>query len=82
MLSEYIEAAMHRAKYEILEEDGTFIGKIPECQGVWANADTLEACRDELLEVLEEWIILGFQMGHSLPVIDGIDLSFKKEEAA
>lgn len=82
MLTEYIRAAMHRAKYEILEEDGTYVGKIPECQGVWANADTLEACRDELQEVLEEWIILGFQMGHSLPVIDGIDLSIKEEEAA
>ncbi|WP_250126157.1 type II toxin-antitoxin system HicB family antitoxin [Chroococcidiopsis sp. CCMEE 29] len=82
MLTEYIKAAMHRAKYEILDEDSTFIGKIPECQGVWANADTLEACRDELQEVLEEWIILGFQMGHPLPAINGIDLSIKKEEAA
>lgn len=82
MLTEYIQAAMHRAKYSILEEDGTFIGKIPDCQGVWANADTLEACRDELKEVLEEWIILGFQMGHPLPVINGIDLSFKKAKVA
>jgi len=82
MLTEYIRAAMHRAKYEILEEDGTCIGTIPECQGVWASADTLEACRDELQEVLEEWVALGLQMGHPLPVIDGIDLSFKKEEAA
>ncbi len=82
MLTEYIQAAMHRAKYEILEEDGIYVGKIPECQGVWASADTLEACRDELQEVLEEWIVLGFQMGHPLPVIDEIDLSIKKEEAA
>ena len=82
MLTEYIKAAMDRAKSEILEEDATYVGKIPECQGVWANADTLEACRDELQEVLEEWVILGLQMGHPLPVIDGIDLSFKKEEAA
>jgi predicted RNase H-like HicB family nuclease len=38
-------------------------------QGVWANADTLEACREELREVLEEWIILGLKMGHHIPVI-------------
>lgn len=82
MLSEYIQAAMHQAKYSILEDNGTFIGKIPKCQGVWAQADTLEACRSELQEVLEEWIILGLKMGHPLPVIDGIDLSFKKDEAA
>lgn len=82
MLTDYIQAAMHRAKYSILEDDGTYLGKIPDCQGVWASSDTLEACRDELKEVLEEWIILGLQMGHLLPVIEGIDLSLRKEEAA
>jgi predicted RNase H-like HicB family nuclease len=74
MLTKYIEAAMHRATYELLE-DGTFYGRIPECQGVWANAETLEACRDELQEVLEGWIILGLRLGHTLPIIDGIDLT-------
>jgi hypothetical protein len=33
-LTDYIRAAMHRAKYEILPEDGVFYGEIPECQGV------------------------------------------------
>ncbi len=74
MLTKYIEAAMHRATYELLE-DRTFYGRIPECQGVWAAAETLEACRDELQEVLEGWIILGLRLGHTLPIIDGIDLT-------
>ncbi|AFY85839.1 MAG: hypothetical protein CLLPBCKN_002434 [Chroococcidiopsis cubana SAG 39.79] len=80
MLIKYIETAMHQATYELLE-DGTFYGRIPDCQGVWANAETLEACRDELQEVLEGWILLGLQLGHQLPVLDDIDLSFKKEAA-
>lgn len=71
---------MHRATYELLE-DGTFYGRILDCQGVWANAETLEASRDELKEVLEEWIILGLQLGHQLPVLDEIDLCFHKEAA-
>lgn len=75
MLTKYIEATMHRATYELLEDDGTFYGRIPECQGVWAEAETLEACRDELLEVLEGWIVLGLRLGHTLPVIDGINLT-------
>ncbi len=53
MLLDYIQAAMQRAKYEILPDDKTFYGHIPECQGVWANAATLEECRTELQEVLE-----------------------------
>lgn len=75
MLTDYIKAAMHRAKYEIIQDDNPFFGEIPECEGVWASADTLEACRDELQEVLEEWIILGLRLGHKIPVINDIDLT-------
>lgn len=74
MLISYINAAMRLAKYEILE-DQTFYGEIPGFQGVWANADTLEACRDELQSVLEDWLILGLRMGHSLPIVAGINLA-------
>jgi predicted RNase H-like HicB family nuclease len=78
MLTKYICAAMHKATYEILS-DGSFYGEIPGFQGVYANAETLEACRDELQEVLEGWIMLGLRLGHSLPVVDSIDLAVHKE---
>jgi len=78
MLTAYINAAMHNAHYDILKEGEGYIGKIPGLQGVWANADTLETCREELREVLEEWIILGLKMGHHIPIIDGIKLSIEK----
>ena len=78
MLTLYINAAMRKAHYEILKESEDYIGKIPGLQGVWADADTLEACREELREVLEEWIILGLKMGHHIPVIDGIELNIEK----
>jgi len=69
MLTDYIKAAMHRARYEILSDDGTFYGEIPEFNGVYANADTLEACREELEEVLEEWILLRVSRNLSLPIV-------------
>lgn len=75
MLTNYIQAAMRQAKYEILADDGSFYGEILSFQGVWANAPSLEACWEELQEVLEGWIILGLRLGHALPVIDGIDLT-------
>jgi len=75
MLTTYIQAAMHRAKYEILADNEGFYGEIPDLQGVWANADTLETCREELQSTLEDWILVGLRLGHPLPVIDGIDLS-------
>ena len=80
MIREYIDAAMHKAKYEMLEEDKTFYGEIPECQGVWANNKTLEECRDELESVLEDWILVGVALHHNLPVIGGIDInSYSKQ---
>jgi predicted RNase H-like HicB family nuclease len=80
MLTDYIQAALHKATYELLE-DGTFYGEIPELQGVWANAETLEACRDNLKDALEGWILLGLQLGHTLPVVEGINLNLKQEAA-
>lgn len=81
MLTDYIRAAMRQAHYEILEDDGTYYGEIPGLQGILANADTLEECRDELQSVLEDWMLVGFWLGHALPVVDGIDLNPKREVA-
>ena len=78
MLTKYIQAAMRKAKYEILPEDGSFYGEIPGFQGVYANADQLEKCREELEEVLEEWIVLRISHNLSLPVLEGIDLTIKE----
>ncbi len=75
MLTEYINAAMHQAKYRLIG-DGTFFGEIPGLDGLWASAETLEVCRDELEESLEEWLLLGLQLGHPIPVIDGINHIF------
>jgi predicted RNase H-like HicB family nuclease len=78
MLTQYIQAAMRRATYEILP-DTSFYGEIPDLPGVYANASTLEACRDQLQEVLEGWIILGLRLGHALPAVEGIHLVAETE---
>jgi predicted RNase H-like HicB family nuclease len=80
MLTKYIIAAMHQATYEILS-DGTFYGEIPGFQGVYANAESLESCREELQEVLEGWIILGLRLRHPMPVVEGLELAVKEEAA-
>ena len=78
MLSKYILSAMKKARYEILEDDNTYYGDIPGFKGVYANADTLEGCREELEEVLEEWLFLRISRNLSIPEIDGIKLKIKK----
>ena len=75
MLKNYIRAAMGKARYEILPDDGTFYGEIPGFNGVYANAETLEECREELEEVLEGWILLRVAQHFPLPSVDGIELT-------
>ena len=74
MLTDYIQRAMKRAHYELME-DRRYFGTIPGCDGVWAQGKTLEACREALQGTLEDWLLLGLQLGHKLPVIAGINLN-------
>ena len=71
MLSDYISQKLTRARYKILE-DGTYFGKIPGLQGVWASEKTLEKCRETLSEVLEEWLILKLRDGDPIPIFSSI----------
>lgn len=76
ILTEYVDQAMAQAVYDKLPDE-TFSGRIPACQGVVAFGSTLRECQEELRSVLEDWILLGLKLGHSLPVIAGIDLNEK-----
>lgn len=66
MLSEFIEKKLKKAKYKMLG-DGSFFGEISGLKGIWANADNLEDCREELREVLEEWLFLKLHSGEDVP---------------
>ncbi len=69
---------MRLARYEVLSDDGTFYGEVPTFDGVYANAATLEGCRDELREVLEEWLLLRVSRGLPIPAAGGITLTVGK----
>jgi predicted RNase H-like HicB family nuclease len=75
MITESVQAAMRRATYELMGNDEGFYARIPDCPGVWANQDTLEAAREELQSVLEDWLLIGIWNHDPIPVIDGMDLN-------
>jgi len=66
MLTEYMSAAMATARYELLGGGEGFYGEIRGFQGLYANADTLEACREELASTLEDWLL--FRILRRLPI--------------
>ncbi|MEK6621274.1 MAG: type II toxin-antitoxin system HicB family antitoxin [Planctomycetota bacterium] len=76
MLIEYIQGVLEKAEYKKLE-DGTWFAEIPGFEGVWANGKTVEDCRKELVEVLEEWLILKLNDGDPIPTVKGIKLNIK-----
>ena len=78
MLLQYLSAAMHQAHYEFLKGDKKFYGEIAKCKGVYATAKTLEECREELEEVLEEWVLFRVAKNLNLPSMNGISLKIKE----
>ncbi len=77
MLTEYIKAALRKAKYEILE-DKSYYGEIPGFEGLYSNESSLEDCRNELEKTLEDWILLSISKNLPLPVVDDIELKVKE----
>lgn len=81
MLTAYIEAVMKKAKYEIIKDEEPYYGEIPSIKGIWATGKTLEECRKNLKEALEDYIIISLEKHLSLPDIDGIRITTTKVNA-
>jgi predicted RNase H-like HicB family nuclease len=79
MFAEYIQAAMERTTYEIIDDPEPFYGEVSELQGVWATGITLEECRKELQSVIEGWIALKLRLGHPIPPIGGQAITVSAE---
>ena len=77
MLFEYIQKALKKAEYKILD-NGTWFAEIPGFEGLWANTKTVEECRFELQEVLEEWLILKIRDQDPIPEIEGVEIKVKE----
>ncbi len=81
MIVEYINAALEKAKYEIIDDEEPFYGEVPGLQGVWATGETLEECRKNLAEVIEGWIIIKIKKGLPIPPINGRNIEQPVEMA-
>jgi predicted RNase H-like HicB family nuclease len=77
MIIEYCKKSIERAEYKKLA-DGSWFAEIPGFHGVWANGDTVELCRNELLTVLEEWLLLKVRDGDFIPDVAGIKLEIRE----
>ncbi len=82
MFVEYIQAALERAQYKVIEDEEPYFASVPDLPGVWASGKTVEECRKELISVIEGWVLLRLKMGRSIPPIGGITLRVSTELAS
>jgi predicted RNase H-like HicB family nuclease len=81
MFAEYIAAALERAVYKTIDSEEPIFVSVPELPGAWATGKTVEEARKELIEVIEEWVLLGVRLGHPIPSIGGHTINFPQEQA-
>lgn len=77
MIRQYVDEALRSARYDKLE-DGTFYGEVPRLRGVLATAETLEECRSQLAEVVEEWVLIRVARRLPVPRLGGVQVRVKK----
>jgi predicted RNase H-like HicB family nuclease len=77
MISRYIDRALERAQYQLLP-GGRFAATVRGLRGVIATGDTLEACRRDLAEVIEEWLLVRVSRGLSIPSLDGATVKVRR----
>ena len=82
MFAEYIQAAMDKATYEIIDDPEPFYGEVPELQGLWETGKTLEECRKNLIDALEDWIAAHLAWGYPVPPLEGHMIQVSKEPMA
>ncbi len=76
MLTEYIDEALRRARFELIEDKETpYYGEVADLPGVWACGQTLESCRRELKEVVEGWILVSVKRSLDIPPLGSVKIT-------
>ena len=78
MITRYLDAALRRARYAPLVEDGSYCATVHGLRGVIATGATLEACRDQLADVIEEWILVRVARRLYVPALGRAKIEVRK----
>ena len=76
-LSDYIKAALERAKYE--PDEDMIVASVPGLPSAFTQGDTIEEARDNLADAIEGNILIDLQMGWEIPPIPGSDVKVRVE---
>ena len=82
MLVQYIQTALECAHYEIIKDEEPFYGEVPPLAGVWATGKTLEECRRNLAQAIEDWVLFSIAKGLSLPALGQVAIHLPEKVPA
>ena len=82
MVLQYIQTALERAHYEIIEDEEPFYGEVPLLAGVWATGKSLEECRRNLAEAIEDWVLFSIAKGLSIPALGEVTIHMPEKVPA
>jgi predicted RNase H-like HicB family nuclease len=71
MFFEYIQAAISKAVYEVVDNEELYYGEVFDLKGIWATGKTREECRENLRMAIEDWIAFSLRFNLPIPVIEG-----------
>jgi len=77
MMYRVITQALRRARYRQVD-GGLFCATVPGLRGVIATGTSLEACRDQLAEVVEEWVLVRVARGLPVPRLGGVTVEIRQ----
>lgn len=66
-ITRYIENLLKRAEYEYDKETNSWCASVKELPGAYAQADSVEEVREQLAEVIEDYILVSLQERQPLP---------------
>ena len=81
MLLQYMQTALECAHYEIIEDEEPFYGEVPSLDGVWATGKSLEECRRNLVEAIEDWVLFSIAKGLPIPALGQVAIHLPEKVA-
>ena len=82
MLLQYIQTALEFAHYEIIKDEEPFYGEVPMLAGVWGTGKTLEECRRNLAEAIEDWMLFSIAKGLPIPALGQVAIHLPEKVPA
>ncbi len=77
MITRYVSQALRRARYRQVD-GGLFCATVPGLRGVIATGMNLETCRDQLADVVEEWVLVRVARGLPVPRLGGVTVEIRQ----